>query len=150
MVTTRQQNAPAEADPSVTKFTMEQNDLKMKECQQYAAKKPLDQYHLNLYVLYLNHNSTITGMNKAYCSMACIFHPDNNYGVDTNEMMTIINTAKDVLLDLLCDNDQVREEENIQAAEDEESIPSDHHSDSESSCLDIFFFPNLIIVTHSV
>ena len=35
--------------------------------------------------------------------------------------MTIINTAKDGLLDLLHDNDQVREEENVQAAEDEVS-----------------------------
>ena len=65
--------------------------------------------------------------------MARIFYPDNNYGVDTNEMMTMINTAKDGLLDLLRDNDQVREEENVQASEDEESIPSDHNSDSESS-----------------
>ena len=65
--------------------------------------------------------------------MARRFHPDNNYGVDTNEMMTMINTAKDGLLEILRDNDQVREEENFQAAEDEESIPSDHNSDSESS-----------------
>ena len=105
----------------------------MKECQQYAAKKPLDQYHLILYVLYLNHNSTITESNKAHRSMARRFNPDNNYGVDTNEMMTMINTAKDGLVDLLRDNDQVREEENVQAAEYEESIPSDHSSDSESS-----------------
>ena len=56
MVTTRQQNATAEANPSVTKFTKEQNDLKMKQCQQYAAKEPLDQYQLNLYVLDLNSN----------------------------------------------------------------------------------------------
>ena len=48
--------------------------------------------------------------------MACRFHPDNNYGVDTNEMMIMINTAKDGLLDRLRDNDQVREEENVQAA----------------------------------
>ena len=65
--------------------------------------------------------------------MALRFHPDNIYGFDTIEMMTMINTAKDGLLDQLCDNDQVREEENVQAAEDEESIPSDHNSDSESS-----------------
>ena len=43
-------------------------------------------------------------------------------------MMTMINTAKDGLLDRLRENDQVREEENAQAAEDEESIPSDHNS----------------------
>ena len=65
--------------------------------------------------------------------MARRFHPDNNYGFDTTEMMTMINTAKDGLLDLLRDNYQVREEENVQAAEDEESIPSDHNYDSESS-----------------
>ena len=45
----------------------------------------------------------------------------------------MINTAKDRLLDRLNENDQVREEENAQAAEDMESIPSDHNSDSESS-----------------
>ena len=109
MVTTRQQNSTSEANPSVKKFTKEQNDFKMKECQQYAAKKPLDQYHLNLYVLDLNYNSTITEFNKAYRSMARRFHPDNNYGFDTIEMMTMINTAKDGLLDQLCDNYQVRE-----------------------------------------
>ena len=60
MVTTRRQNATTESNPSVTKFTKEQNDSKMKQCQQYAAKESLDQYELNLYVLYLNSNSTIT------------------------------------------------------------------------------------------
>ena len=133
MVTTIQKNATAEANTSVTKFTKEKNDFKMKQCQQYAAKKPLDQYHLNLYVLDLNYNSTITEFNKNYRSVARRFHPDNNYGVDTNGMMTMINTAKDGLLDRLRDNDQVREEENVQAAEDEESIPSDHNSDLEAS-----------------
>ena len=133
MVTTRQQNATAEANPSVTKFTKEQNEFKMKECQQYAAKKTLDQYQLNLYVLDLNYNSTITEFNKAYRSMARRFHPDKSIGLDTTKMMKMKNTAKDALLDLLNDNDQVREEENVQAAEDEESIPSDHNSDSESS-----------------
>ena len=64
MVTTRQQNETAEANPNVPKFTKEQNDFKMKECQEYAANKALDQYHLNLYVLDLNYNSTITETNK--------------------------------------------------------------------------------------
>ena len=41
MVITRPKNATAEANPSVTKFSKEQNDLKMKECQQYAAKKTI-------------------------------------------------------------------------------------------------------------
>ena len=72
-------------------------------------------------------------MIKAYRSMDRIFHPDNNYGFDTTEMTTMINTAKDGLLDLLRDNDQIKEEENVQAVEDEESIPSDHNYESESS-----------------
>ena len=88
----------------------------MKELQEYAANKALDCYYLNLYVLDLNYNSTITEMNKAYRSMARRFHPDNNSGFDTTEMMTMINTDKFGLLDRLRDNDQVREEENVQAA----------------------------------
>ena len=65
--------------------------------------------------------------------MARRFHPDKNIGLDTKKMMTMINTAKFGFLDLLRDNDQIREEDNVQAAEDEESIPSDHYSESESS-----------------
>ena len=65
--------------------------------------------------------------------MARRFHPDNNYGFDTTEMMTMINTAKFGLLDRPHDNDQIREEENVQGAEDVESILSDQNSDSESS-----------------
>ena len=108
MVITRQQNATAEANPSVTKFNKEQNDLKIKELQEYAANKVLDQYHLNVYVLDLNYNSTITEMNKAYRFMARRFHPDNNYGFDTTEMMIMINTAKEELQDQLRKNDAVR------------------------------------------
>ena len=107
MVTTRRKNSTTDANPSLTKFTKEQNDFKMKQCQQYAANKALEQYHLNLYVLDLNYNSTITELNKAYRSMARRFHPDNNYGSDTTEMMTMINTANFGLLDRLRDNDQV-------------------------------------------
>ena len=88
---------------------------------------------MNLYVLDLNYNSTITEMIKGYRSMARRFHPDNNYGFDTTEMMKMINTAKHGLLDRLCDNDQVREEENFQAAEYEESILSDRNYGPESS-----------------
>ena len=83
MVITRQQNATAEANPSGTKFTKEQNDFKIKELQEYSANKSLDQYHLNLYVLDLNYNSTFTEMIKAYRSVARRFQPDNNYGFDT-------------------------------------------------------------------
>ena len=58
------------------------------------------------------------------------FHPDNNYGYHTTEMMTMINTAKDGFQNQLRENYRVREEENVQAAEDVESIPSDHNYDS--------------------
>ena len=91
----------------------------------------MDQYHLNLHVLDLNYNSTYTEMIKAYRSMTRRFHPDNNYGYHTTEMMTMINTANGGLQDRLRENDRVREEENVQAAENESSIPSDHNSDSE-------------------
>ena len=37
MVITRQQNTTAEANSSVTKFSKEQNDLKMKELREFAA-----------------------------------------------------------------------------------------------------------------
>ena len=58
------------------------------------------------------------------------FHPDNNFGFDTLEMMKKINTAKDGLQDQLRENDACREEERVQAAEDLILITSDHNSDS--------------------
>ena len=94
MVITRQKNATAEANPSVTKFSKEQNDLKMKELREYAANNVVGQYDLNLHFLGLKYSSTFLEMIKGYCSMACRFHPDNNYGFDTTEIMTMINTAK--------------------------------------------------------
>ena len=93
----------------------------------------MGQYDLNLHVLGLNYSSTFVEMIKGYRSMAIRFHPDNNYGFDTTEMMTTINTAKEGLQDQLRKNDALREEERDQAVEDVESIPSDHNSDSESS-----------------
>ena len=51
MVITRQKNTTAEANPSVTKFSKEQNDLKMKELRLYAANNVVGQYDLNLHVL---------------------------------------------------------------------------------------------------
>ena len=65
--------------------------------------------------------------------MARIFQPDNNYGFETTEMTTMINTAKKVLQDQLRKIDALREEERVQAVEDEISIPSYHNFDSESS-----------------
>ena len=101
MVITRQKNETSEANISVTKFSKEQNDLKMKELQEYTANDAVDQYHLNLHVLGLNNHSTFAEMIKAYRSMARRFHPDNNYGFDTTEMMTMINTARYGLQDQL-------------------------------------------------
>ena len=40
--------------------------------------------------------------------MACRFHPENKYGFDTTEMMTMINTAKEGLQDQLRKNDAIR------------------------------------------
>ena len=42
--------------------------------------------------------------------MAYRFHPDNNYGFDTTEMMTMINTVRYGLQDQLRENDAIREE----------------------------------------
>ena len=124
--------AIAEENPSVKKFGKEQNDLKMKELREYASNNAVGQYDLNLHVLGLNYSSTFLEMIKGYRSMARRFKTDNNYGFDTTEMMTMINTAKEGLQDQLHKNDAVREEERDLAAEDLESIPSDHNSDSES------------------
>ena len=97
MVITRQQNATSEANPSVTESSKEQNDLKMKEVQEFAANHAAGQYPLNLHVLSLNYSSKQAEMIKVYRSMTRRFHPDNNFGFDTSEMMKIINTAKDGL-----------------------------------------------------
>ena len=94
----------------MTKFSKEQNELKMKEVREFAANTATDQYHLNLHVLGLNYSSTFEEMVKGYHSMARRFHPDNNYGFDTTEMMTMINTAKEGLKYLQRRNDAVREE----------------------------------------
>ena len=59
MVITRQQNATAEANPSVTKFSKEQNDLNIKELQECAANNAVGQYDLNLHVLGLNYSFNI-------------------------------------------------------------------------------------------
>ena len=67
----------------------------MKELQECAANKAVNQYHLNLHVLGLNFSSTFEEMIKGYRSMAHIFHPDLNCGYDTTEMMTMINMAKE-------------------------------------------------------
>ena len=45
--------------------------------------------------------------------MARRFHPDNNFGFDTSEMMKMINKSKDGLEDQLRENDACREEERV-------------------------------------
>ena len=106
----RQQNATAEESPSLTKFSKEQNELKMKEVREFATNTATGQYHLNLPVLGLNYSSTFVEMIKGYRSMARRFHPDNNYGFDTSEMMKMINMAKESLQDQLRKNYAVRKE----------------------------------------
>ena len=106
---------------------------KMKQVREFSANSATGQYHLNLHVLGLNYSSTFVEIITGYRYMAHRFHPDNNYGFNTSEIMTMINTAKEGLQDQLRKKDAVREEERDLAAEDVESIPSDQNSDSESS-----------------
>ena len=68
----------------------------------------MSQYDLNVHVLGLNDYSIFAEMIKGYRSMARRFHPDNNDGFDTTEMMTMINTAKDGLQDQLHENYALR------------------------------------------
>ena len=68
MVRTRQQNATAEENPSVTKFSKEQNDLKIKEVQEFVACHASGLLILNLYVLCLNYSSTEAEMKKPVIS----------------------------------------------------------------------------------
>ena len=48
-------------------------------------------------------------MKKVYYSMARRFHRDKHIGLDTTEMMKMINEAKDGLEDQLSTNDASRE-----------------------------------------
>ena len=108
MVIRRQQNAIQEANPSVTKFSKDQNDLKMKELKEYAANNAAGKYHLNSHLLGLNNYSTYAEIMKGYRSMVRRFHPDNNYGFHSTEIITVINTAWDGFQDQLRQNDQLR------------------------------------------
>ena len=56
MVKTRRKNAKADENPSMTKFSKEQNDLKIKQVQEYSLHAR-GQYPLNLYVLGFNYSS---------------------------------------------------------------------------------------------
>ena len=107
MVKTSRQNAKSDANSSMTKFSKEQNDLKIKQVQEYSLHAT-GQYSLNLFVLGLNDSSTEVEMKKAYHSMARRFHPEKNIGLDTTEMKKMINEAKDGLEDTLLTNDASR------------------------------------------
>ena len=63
MVKTRQ-NAKADANLSMTKFSKEQNDLKIKQVQEYS-RHAADPYPFNLYVIGLNYSSTEAEMKKS-------------------------------------------------------------------------------------
>ena len=102
----------------------------MIELQEHTSNNAVDQYGLNLHVLGLNYYSIFAETIKGYGSMAHRFQPDNNYGFDTTEMMKMINTAKEGLQDHLRENGALREEEHVQSAEDENTIPSNHNYDS--------------------
>ena len=54
----------------MTKFSKEQNELKMKEVREFSANTAMIQYHFNLHVLGLNYSSTFVEMIKGYRSMA--------------------------------------------------------------------------------
>ena len=58
----------------MTKLSKEQNDLKVKEVQEFVACHAAGLFILNLYVFGLNYSSTEAEMNKDYYSMACRFH----------------------------------------------------------------------------
>ena len=73
----------------------------MKELREFAANTTTGRYDLNLHVLALNYSSKFLEMITGYHYMARRFRPDNNYGFDTTEMMTMINTAKEGLQDQL-------------------------------------------------
>ena len=62
----------------MTKFSKEQNELKMREVRDFAANTATGKYHLNVHVIGLNYYSTFEEMIKGYRSMARRFHPDLN------------------------------------------------------------------------
>ena len=63
MVKTRRQNAKGDANPSKTVFIKEQNDLKIKQVQEFSLHA-MGQYLLHLFALRLNDSSTEAEMKK--------------------------------------------------------------------------------------
>ena len=66
----------------------------LKEVRELSAYTATGQYNLNLHVLGLNYSSTYVEMITSYRSMARRFHPDNNYGFDTSEMIMGLTLQK--------------------------------------------------------
>ena len=106
MVYTRRQNAKADANPSKTVFSKEQNDSFIQKVKEYSLYEKGE--ILYLFVLGLNESSTEEDMKEAYCSMSLRFHPDKNIHEDTSKMMGMINEAKEGLKITLRNNDTNR------------------------------------------
>ena len=77
----------------------------------------MGEYSLNLFVPGLNESSIEADMKTTYCYMALRFNPDKNIDVDTSKMMGMINEAKEGLKNTLRNNDAIREEERVCAAQ---------------------------------
>ena len=107
MVNTRQKNAKADANPSKPFFSKEQNDLLIQNVYEYSLHAT-GEYSLNLFVLGLNDSSTEKEIKTAFRFMVLRFHPDKNIGLDTTNMMTMINEAKDRLENTMRTNDAIR------------------------------------------
>ena len=78
MVKTRRQNAKADANPSKTVFSKEQNDLKIQQVQEYSLHVT-GQYSLDLFVLGLNYSSTEAEMKKPVIPWLVYFTLTNRY-----------------------------------------------------------------------
>ena len=107
MVNTRRKNERADANPSQPVLSKEQNDLLIQQVHEYSLHAT-GQYSWNTFVLGLNESSTEADMKKAYHSMALIFYPQKNIGLDTSKMMVMINEAKDGLKNTPRTNDAIR------------------------------------------
>ena len=69
-------NIPEVRTARQTVFTWEQNELFIQRFVQYSQDAEGDE--LYYIVLGLNDSSTEDDIKKAYCSLACRFHPDKN------------------------------------------------------------------------
>ena len=132
MVNTRRQNVKADTNPNNPVFSKEHNDLLIQQVHEYSLHGTVHN-SLNKFILGLNESSTEADMKTAYRSMALIFHPDKNIGLDTSKMMVMINEAKDGLKNTQHNNDAIREEERVRAEEDAITLSSDDKYNSETS-----------------